>query len=524
MKAQLRFAYIGLFLSVLTFSSSQAQTYLQDGLRFSQPSVTGTARFQGFAGAGSALGGDISASVVNPAGLGFYTKSEFSFSGALGFASNQSDYLDNKTRDGKAAFTVPELGVVFSSGAQNRRGAWKGGSFAVSMQRVSNFQNQFSYQGVNNRTAFLDYLAENASSLNATTSDMSTSVIDDYGFRASGNAPYSDALALAQLAYKTYLINPIPTADTVATTGYFASIGQTFSMDQRETINTTGGVNQWNAAYGGNIDDKFYFGANVSVLSINYGSEKALTERVVTTSPIFIEGQQFANFIDNYTYTERLNASGAGINISGGFIYRPNDLIRFGASITSPTSIRIKESFSKEFNVNLYPGAVAGGTTNYSANNNPAENRYTIRKPWKASGGLAIFLGKNGFVTADAEYIPYNTLNVTANGDSFSGDLNYKPVVNLRLGGEYRMDIFRLRAGFARQEDPFRQTNNLNRQVLNFTLGGGVRQNNWFLDVAAVHTRTESGYTPYTVSFEKTPSAITKNAFTNIVFTVGTSF
>ena len=51
--------------------SVQAQTEL-DALRFSQTTITGTARSLGLAGATSAMGADLSAATLNPAGLGFY--------------------------------------------------------------------------------------------------------------------------------------------------------------------------------------------------------------------------------------------------------------------------------------------------------------------------------------------------------------------------------------------------------------------------------------------------------------------
>ena len=538
MKNRHKILFSGLLMAAAISAQSQS---LEDGLRFSQNNVSGSARFQGLAGAGSALGGDISSAALNPAGLGFFRKSEFSFSGALGFASNQTTYLENKTRDGKVSFNVPNFGLVLATGQQNnQRGLWRGGAFSFSLQRLANFQNQFTYEGDNNRTSFLDYLAENASNVDANLDDISVAGINDYGYyannRNSGGSYYDD-LALAQLAYKNYLINPIPATNngqivkdsqgnTVYTTGYYASIGQAAKIRQRETINTTGAANQWNIGYGGNVADKFYFGANVGIVSVNYGLEKKLNETVLETTPVFIEEQEYSRFIDDYTYTERVNARGSGLNISGGIIYRPNDIIRFGASITSPTSIRIREDFSKDISARFYQGAISNGTTSTQANNNPVRNEYTITRPWRASGGVAVFLGKNGFITADAEYVPYNSITLNANGDRSSGDTRFKSAVNLRLGGEARLDVFRVRAGFAYQDDPHRKNggDDLDRKTLNFTLGGGIRQSKWFMDVAAIHSRRQSGYTPYMLGSDRVPSAITQNAATNVVLTVGTFF
>jgi hypothetical protein len=61
--------------------------------RFSQPNTFGSARFQGMAGVNTALGADVSSIAGNPAGLGFFRKSEWSISAGLNFAAARADYL-----------------------------------------------------------------------------------------------------------------------------------------------------------------------------------------------------------------------------------------------------------------------------------------------------------------------------------------------------------------------------------------------------------------------------------------------
>ena len=67
-------------LLALHISEVKAQAgYAEDALRFSQFGSTGSARISALGGSGNALGGDISNIHNNPAGLGFYQNSEFSF-------------------------------------------------------------------------------------------------------------------------------------------------------------------------------------------------------------------------------------------------------------------------------------------------------------------------------------------------------------------------------------------------------------------------------------------------------------
>ena len=68
-----RIAYILLFI----FSLSPF-AYGQDVQRFSERHLMGTARYVGMGGAMTAIGGDPTAALDNPAGLGLYRRSELS--------------------------------------------------------------------------------------------------------------------------------------------------------------------------------------------------------------------------------------------------------------------------------------------------------------------------------------------------------------------------------------------------------------------------------------------------------------
>ncbi|HLU88187.1 MAG TPA: hypothetical protein VKZ51_00035, partial [Cyclobacteriaceae bacterium] len=58
--------------------------YFEDALRYSQYRSSGSARIMGIAGTQNSLGGDISNIHANPAGLGFFQRSEFGFTGSYG--------------------------------------------------------------------------------------------------------------------------------------------------------------------------------------------------------------------------------------------------------------------------------------------------------------------------------------------------------------------------------------------------------------------------------------------------------
>ena len=67
--------------------------YYTDVLKFSHYFNGGSARIEGIGGATSSLGGDISSTSINPAGLGFFNKKVFSIGYKSMIKKNTSSYL-----------------------------------------------------------------------------------------------------------------------------------------------------------------------------------------------------------------------------------------------------------------------------------------------------------------------------------------------------------------------------------------------------------------------------------------------
>ena len=128
------------------------------------------------------------------------------------------------------------------------------------------------------------------------------------------------------------------------------------------------------------------------------------------------------------------------------------------------------------------------------------------------------------------EYVNYGGARLEASDDvdAFSGTNDvikdtYQSAINLRVGGEFRYNIFRLRAGYAHYGDPYRSsTFDRNKQYI--TGGVGIKQENRFLDLAIVNSRFNSVYSPYTLLSEAQPVVTTKNVVNSVLLTVGVNF
>lgn len=82
--------------------------------KFYGASNIGTGRSQAMGGAFTALGGDQSNAYINPAGIGFYNRSEFS--GTLSFAGNstKANYIGTETKTNRSPLDIGHMGVIFS--------------------------------------------------------------------------------------------------------------------------------------------------------------------------------------------------------------------------------------------------------------------------------------------------------------------------------------------------------------------------------------------------------------------------
>src|SRR5436190_4102106 len=133
-KMKTRISIIVTLISIITIKG-YAQTDA-DALRYSQSSITGTARYTSMAGAFGALGGDFSAVATNPAGLGIYRSSEFTFSPSLYTNQTTSDFLGTKSTESRTNFNIPNLGLVFAKTTQGG-GGWKSWGIGLGLNRIN---------------------------------------------------------------------------------------------------------------------------------------------------------------------------------------------------------------------------------------------------------------------------------------------------------------------------------------------------------------------------------------------------
>ncbi len=492
-----------------------------DALQYSRLQFGGPARTLGIGGANVALGADFGNLSSNPAGLGLFQKSEIHLTPGIGLGQGDARLEDNTAasqNEAKNSFHIASGGLVLTTRRpdSDQSTNWRGGAFALGFTRLADFNSASRYQGtLNNNQSYLSSFQPAARSVTDFT-DLDRQVDEN---------DYTSGLGLA---YGAYLANIVVNRSNVDSAVVLRRQGST--INQGEVITNSGSVSQFDLGYGASYRDRLYIGGGIGIVSSNYKQIRTLTEADNDPNTYF----------NSLVSRTELETKGTGFNARLGVIYRVVDNLRLGASVQTPTFIRLTDTFSErltsDFSVqgtDPIPDDLPIGQTTVSR---PANDyAYTLTTPFRANGGVAYTIGKYGFVTGDVEYVGYGQARLrndsdNANGDdySFSAENNdiqarYKSTINLRFGAEGRFDVFRVRLGYARYGDPYKANTNIDRVQNFYTAGAGLRQGNFFIDAAAVYTTVNQLYTPYDSNGLEPLVKVNNNRYTTSI-TAGITF
>lgn len=488
-----------------------SQSFVDNALLFSRTYPGGSARIQALGGTQISLGGDYSSAASNPAGLGMYNRSEFTFSPAFSVRNTTASFGGNDFDESRNNLNIPGLSLVFHHETGKESG-FMGGSFAITMSRINDINMKYYYTGQNTGASLIDYF-----------------VNDAYNYTPDGMLNGDDYYTLTGLAYNNYLIDS--GTDGNNNLFYYSFLdpleGETRTFTQAETIERKGAQNQWSIAYGANFSDKLFIGASIGIASLNY----KLTQIYSESNFSFSEEPNYKP-LDSYESREELEIKGTGFNFNLGLTYRPVDFIQVGAAISTPTIYNLNDTYTaridSKWNNFDNNGAITPPLNDeYAGFDVPTISEYYLNTPFKFASGIT-FISKYGFISGDVELINYSKTKYSSqtNGISFSGENDdvkaaYTSVANYRVGAEFRYDIFRVRAGYNYMPDPSRETDDIDRSIQTITGGLGVKMEKFSIDMAIVNSSTNASRIPYSIPDVTTPRAVLDRSNTSVVFTVG---
>lgn len=441
---------------VLLIGEVQAQTPFE-ALRYSQLRPGNTARSLAVGGAFGALGADFSSLSINPGGLGVYRRSEIM--GTIQVVNNttESTYNGAPFRYNQVRGNLGNLGLVFTSLFEDRRGNrsrgnWISVNFAIGHNRLADFNSRLVLTDEMARNSYLQDLREE---LNA----------------SGGQINLGNYSAQTVAAYEAYLLNPENVGYSSVTDGNF--------VDQQLVMRTSGGIDELTFAIATNYNHKVYFGMSVGIPFLTYEEELVVRERdVVDTISAF----------DSYSLVNSLNANATGINARFGVVVKPYKYLRFGAAFHTPTKYGMNENYATDVTSQI-------DTLGTISTFNNGEFEYRFSSPLRTVVSAAGLIKQYGFISVDYEYSNYGRAKYRFANEFISQETELNEWVSatlthvhtIRAGAEAAIKNFRLRVGVAHSTPPIKNPDAMplgyDWSSTTYSGGIGIKKERFFLDL-----------------------------------------
>ena len=344
----------------------------QDVQRFSERQIIGTARYVGMGGAMTAIGGDPSAALDNPAGLGLYRRSEITLTidetidNSTQLLNNPTPLLHNSTqRYTRSRFAAPQVSAIWSWGNPAKQRGLIYNNLMFSINRLANYNRDVVVNGRN--TGMVETICLKTNGL--PEMDLVPDETTQYD-------PWNneDIGWLSILGSETYLIDP---ADN---NQWQPAISLT---DGSLSVAESGNSDQYALSWAGNISNQWYVGVALNIPTISYTKNISLVE---------------TNRLNSAELRSMFHVSGVGVSGSFGIIYRPLRALRLGASFQTPTVM----SLSMQTEGDMYT-TIAGEDYKLLT---PASGVHTMKmsSPLRTSVSVAGQLGNIGLLALQYDY------------------------------------------------------------------------------------------------------------------------
>lgn len=417
---------------------SQALGYQDLALLFSKDQISGSARFNAMSGAFGALGGDISAISVNPAGAAVFNNSLTTFGLNTRNSNILSNYYNNTYNSKDNYFNFSQAGVVFVFDNYNSSD-WDKVAFSFNYRVKNDFKDSFL---------------------------------------AGGNSGYAT-------------FTEFPLDNNNPRTQYNIADGQEF-------INKYNGeLTEYNFALSGQYNKNLYLGLSFNSFDLKFSQKSTLSEFNSAANNSTLDARFYQENISAGTGFS-LGAGfiyklGQNLRIGGAY-HTPT----WFTSIAETTNIVNNDGYLGD--TQLTSSESNSIYDNTSGNYFPSQSfEYKLKTPGKMTASLAYVFGSNGLISMDYNYKNYENIklsndNFTAENQFFSNEL--RNTYSINLGTEWRFQALSLRGGYHYEQSPDKnaiESDNLK----GFSFGAGYKFNNATFDLSYQKNTQTSLYNFY---------------------------
>lgn len=480
---------------------------VQDALLYSSDIDLGSARYQAMSGAFGALGGDLSAINVNPAGSAVFNNSTVAFSLGVNAKENDAKYFNTLTNTDTSRLSINQGGGVFVLDNTDDESVCKKITFGLNYQQTQNFDQDYFFAG-QSPNSINSYFLSFANGLSFQDIQiLPGEYIEEAYLNIASQLGYNYQQAF--LGYYGGVIDPADASDPLGT-AYVPTATINNTVNQEYFYASNGNVSKFNFNVAGQFQDDWYFGANINFHTI-------FTER---NSRIRENGYDATSNLEFVVFDNYLRSTGAGVSLQAGII-KKFDNLRLGLSYQSPTWFEIEEEQSQRINSNLADAEI--GFINYDQVT--VFRPYRLRTPANVTASAAVVFAKKGLFSFDYNYKDYNNFKMKPTSDFVSTNAfiesNLTGASSYKIGAEYRVANWSLRGGYRFEESPYKDTS-LVDDLTGFSLGFGYNFGRTKLDVAYAQTEQDINHQLYDTGL--TNSATISNTNTNVTATLSYSF
>ncbi|PCE64392.1 OmpP1/FadL family transporter [Sediminicola luteus] len=483
----------------------QAQT-LEDVMRYGTDRTQGSTRFQAMSGAMGALGGDLSAIGINPAGAAIFNNTQIGFTLTNYHRKNETSYFDSRVNNTMDNLKFNQIGGVFVF--KDNTNDWRKLAFSFNYDLQRNFENEIFARG-NSRQGLDGYFLAHADGvllgdLRLRPNEDHVDAYLDIG-RSLGYGPQQ-----AFLGFQAFAIEPVdddPDNDRyVSNTPY-----DNGRVSQNYAERTLGYNSKFAANLAAQFQDNLYLGASLNFHSIFYEKYSQMDE----------DGYDPDADIRYIGFDNLLQTRGTAFSFNLGAIAKLNQNVRIGASYQSPTWYDLQDELAQRINSNLAEPGLSDIDFRYV---NVFE-RYRIQIPSKYTGSLALIFGKVGLLSFDYSYQDMSNAEIRPTGDPNFAQVNNNIAANLqaastyKVGGEIRLDRLSLRGGYRFEESPYK--NPLAGGDLDgFSAGLGYSFGVSRIDLSYNQYTQDLGHRLYEVGFDTLANVSSTNSHFSIGYVV----
>lgn len=474
---------------------------INDAIRYSQTDLSGTSRFTAMSGAFGALGGDLSAVNLNPAGSTYFNNNQAGFTLRNYNVNNKSDYFGTKNSKIRSSVDINQAGGVFVFESAQKSN-WSKIAVSLNYENVANFDNSAFASGVG-RNSVSNYFLSYANGI-------PLDYLSNYDYL---DLNYSEQQAY--LGYQSYIINPV--ANINSNTAYFSGVPTEANYYHTNEYKTYGFNGKLTLNGAVKFKDFLSIGLNINTHFVDYTQETSFFESNDynnTTTDYAVKRLRFNNEL--YTY-------GTGYSVQLGTIISPVKQLRIGLAFQSPTWYKLNDELTQ--NIYAVSGNVDGELPPYIVDPQALliYEPYRVRTAGHMSGSLAYLFGNRGLISFDYIYKNNDGIKLGPSND-FSGENAYISSVlrnssQFRLGGEFKVKKFSFRGGYRFEESPYEDGRTIG-DLNGYTGGIGYSFGRIKLDASYSYTQRfydqhffSQGFTDFAVVNAKTHAISTSLIF-----------